>query len=288
MKTIKRKSNILVILTALISVFSISNAQDYYGGGDSWRKKPTDNQQPNDVKNNTEPSGFTTISFGFAEPEGSFASSFGSGYGGYALPGSGYQFSFALPINHSNFGLAFMFGSTTNTYDLNNYVNYLSNSPSTNQYGTFSGGVNNIYSESSILGGLYVTYPVGRLSVDGRLMIGALLNSLPEQAYGKQDSAGNQTIYDLQTSYPTSFAMDAGIGLRYMIVKLGRRQVCLTVNLDYMYSNVTYNTVQVVDYTPFVNPNGVTYETDNSVSGHLPISMLSITFGIGYQFGGDE
>jgi hypothetical protein len=292
MDTLKKKTGILIFFSVLFCVCSISNAQDYYGGGgNSWRKKPAANQPPQDTKE-VEPSGYSSINFGFANPVGSFASSFGNGYGGYALSGIGYNLAIAAPISHSNFGIAFMFGSYTNEYDLNNYVNYLSNSnpyPNGVAYGSVSGGINNIYSESSILGGLYVTYPIGRLSIDGRFMVGALLNSLPEQAYGKIDSAGNQTVYDLQTSYPSSFAVDAGIGIRCLIAKLGRRQLCAMVNIDYLYSKVSYTTTQIVDYTPYANnPSGNYYETYNTISGHLPISLMNITFGLGYQFGGGE
>jgi hypothetical protein len=289
MITMKGKAKILILFCSLVCAYGTGYAQDYYGGGNGgWRKQPqSDQPQQTEDNGNPDPSGYISINFGFAEPEGAFAAAYGSGYSGYALPGSVFHFSVAFPISHSNFGVAFMFGSYNNQYDLTNYINYLSNSSSVNAYGPLSGGVNNIYSESSILGGFYATLPVGRFSFDGRFMIGALLNSLPEQAYGKEDTAGNITTYDLQTSYPTSFAIDAGIGIRCLIAKIGRRQLCAMVNVDYMYSNVSYNTIQVEDYTPYVNPNNLTYETDNSVSGHLPISLLNITFGIGYQIGGE-
>ncbi len=294
MNILKRKAGMLILFSAFVCACSITSAQDYYGGGGgSWRRKPANDQPPpKDAKQNSEPSGYTSINIGLADPVGSFANSFGAGYGGYALSGLGYHFAFAIPISHSNFGLAFMFGGYNNQYDLNNYVNYLANTnpyPNSIEYGNVSGGVNNVYSESSILGGLYVTYPIGRLSIDGRLMAGVLLNSLPEQAYGTVDSANNQTVYDLQTTYPTSFAVDAGIGLRCFIARLGRRQLCAMVNVDYLYSNVSYTTTQVVDYTPSANnPYGNYYESYNTISGHLPISLLNITFGLGYQFGGDE
>jgi hypothetical protein len=286
MDTPIRKLKTLLIFSLFICIYGAAEAQDYYGGGGGgWRRKPQ-NDQPQDKedKGAVEPSGYMTINFGFANPNGDYAAAFGSGYGGYAEPGSDFNFSLAFPIQHSNFGVAFMFGSYANDYDINNYVNYLSNSSSIYGYGVIPGG-NTVYSESSIMGGLYITYPVGRFSFDGRFMIGALLNSLPEQAYGKQDTAYNVTTYDLQTSYPTSLAFDGGIGIRCMIARFGRRQVCATVNLDYLYSNVSYNTEQVVDYTPAANnPNGYTYESDNSVSGHLNIQLLNITFGLGYQF----
>jgi hypothetical protein len=181
-----------------------------------------------------------------------------------------------------------MFGSTSNSYNLNNYISFLNNSSSVYGYGSLEQPVNNEYSASSILGGFYTTYPVGRLSVDGRVMIGALLNSLPEQAYGQENlTTSDIWEYDLQTSYPVSFAVDAGIGLRYMVAKVIGKQVCLMVNVDYLYSNVSYNTTQYEAFQPGNQPNN-SIQYANTITGHLPISLLNITFGIGYQFGGGE
>jgi hypothetical protein len=178
-----------------------------------------------------------------------------------------------------------MFGSYTNTYDNNNFINYISNSSNSGnyEYGSVSGGIDNIYALNSIMGGLYVTYPLGRFSIDGRFMAGVLLSSLPEQAYGKEDTAGNVTTYDMQVSNSVSLAFDAGIGIRCLIVKWGRRQICAMVNLDYLYSNVPYSTVQVEDYYPS-NPNILPTEIDNNINGTLNVSLFNITFGLGYQF----
>jgi hypothetical protein len=288
MDNMKRNGKRLAVCSIFICLASGVFAQDYYGGGNGqWRKRPDDKNQPKDKDAaNPEPSGYMSVNFGFAKPEGSFGAGYGSGYGGYAQSGIIYHFSFAFPISHSNFGLAFMFGSSSNNYDINSFVNYRNNSDLYNYYQAGPGS-NNVYQQSSIMGGLYVTYPLGRLSIDGRVMIGALLNSLPEQYYGKVDTGGNQTTYDLPTTYPTSFAIDAGIGIRYLIAKFGRRQLCAMINVDYLYSNVAYNANEVVDYTPYtVNPsNAITYESYPTASGNLTISLLNITFGLGYQLG---
>ena len=288
---LRRKKAIIFFIFTLLTIASyMSHAQDYYNGGgnnDSWRKKPAENKQPNDLKNTTDPSGYTSINAGFANPVGSFGNPVGNGYGGYALPGFDFDFSFSVPINHSNFGLAFMLGSYSNTYDLNNYINYLNNTSPIYGFGSLQQSVNNIYSETSILGGFYTTYPIGRLSIDGRLMIGALLNTLPEQAYGQENiNTGDIWEYDLQNSYPTSFAVDAGIGLRFMVFKLAGRQVCLMANVDYLYSEVYYNATQL-EATQAANQTSPTYY-QNTITGHLPVSLVNFTFGIGYQFGGGE
>jgi len=266
-----------------------SNAQDYYGGsGGSWRRQPANNnqQQQQTQDSNPEPSGYFSINFGFATPEGSFAATpvytgNDNGYGNYAQPGSMFHFSLGIPINHSNFGVAFMFGSYDNGYDINTFANnngVYALPPNTGQ---------SDYTESSIMGGFYATYPIGKLSIDGRLMLGALLNGLPEQNFYYDDNMNNQWQIDVQPSYPTSLAFDAGVGARYMIAEFGRRKICVMVNIDYMYSNVSYNTQPDV-YETYGSSAGanagttVQYGT-SSISGKIPIQLFNVTFGIGYQ-----
>jgi len=275
----------------LLFLYIGSDAQYYYGAPPpppGPRRSPANNPGGNDAPNTSEPSGYLSLNLGLALPEQSFATEIGSGYGGYAQPGSVYNLSFAFPINHSNFGIALMFGNYGNSYDLDTYVNNL-NYANTNTLSEAVYPDNNFYSATSIMGGLYFTYPIGRLSIDGRLMIGALLCSLPEQDYASEDAAGNIFQYDLQSSNTTGLAGDVGIGLRYLILRLARRPLCAMINVDYLLSNPTYNTEQIVYETPATNnPYGQTYQLVPSptASGHLPISLLTISLGLGYQFGG--
>jgi hypothetical protein len=290
MNIMKRSAGVLLMTGLLVSFYSTGFSQDYYGGDNSsWRKRPEEPQPKDKDNNNPDPSGYMSINFGFANPTGSFASPYGSGYSGYALPGSAFHFSMAFPVKQSNFGFALMFGTYNNTYDNTNYGNYLENSnnnPGILGYAPldegFNGAISNTYQESSIMGGAYATYPIGRLSIDVRLMIGVLLSSLPEQIYGKEDTAQNQTIYDIEPSNSVSLAFDAGIGVRCLIAKIGRRQLCALVNVDYLYSNVGYSVEQDVQYTP-ANPALSPIQSQNSFSGNMTISLVNITFGLGYQ-----
>jgi hypothetical protein len=308
MKIMKRKVKTLLLYCFFAGFCAICNAQDYYGNGNngSWRRKPNNDQQPPKDENITEPSGYLSINFGFATPEGSYGQSFsesaypltgtggvGIGYGGYAQPGFAFDFSLGVPINHSNFGIAFMFGSYNNEYDLNSYVNSLS--ASSINYNVYSASAitgystapsANDYSESSILGGLFFTYPIGRLSLDGRAMLGVLLSGLPEQDIYAIDAANDELQYDVESSNSTSLAFDVGIGARFMIAQFGRRKLCVMVNLDYLYSNVSYSTQQDLYVVPASGANAgyqVSLIPTPAVSGSFPIQMLNVTFGIGYQ-----
>lgn len=301
-------TKILTLCGLLVCSCAAINAQDYYGGNGSWRKQPSNNNNnSNQNTDEAEPSGYISVNFGFATPEGNFGQTYsqnaydpygpnppvGIGYGNYAMPGTAFHFSLGVPINHSNFGVAFMFGSYANQYDINSYVNSLNNSPvSYNPYspspiaGYASAGGDNVYDESSIMGGFFATYPVGRFSFDGRLMIGALLCSLPEQDVYAEDMDGDALQYDVEPSNSTSLAFDVGVGVRFMVAQFGRRKLCLMVNADYLHSDVSYSTQQDLYVVP-VSGNNAGYSTQiipsPSVTGTLPIDLLNITFGIGYQ-----
>lgn len=281
MDTIKSKVKKLAVCSLLICFFAVSNGQqDYYGG--SWRRQPSNNNQnQNQNNNNSEPSGYASINMGFVTPEGSFGEMIGSEYGNYADPGGlAFNFSLGVPINHSNFGLALMFGSYDNNYDINSFAannDVFSLPPQSGQTD---------YSETSIMAGLFVTYPVGRLSIDGRLMGGALLCSLPEQDVGFLDGYGNSWETDIQPTNPTAFAFDAGIGARFLLAQFGSRKLCIMANVDYLYSSVPYSTEQDIYETFASGPNANTtaqYVPSPIVSGHLSMQLMNVTFGIGYQ-----
>ncbi len=310
MEIMKMNVKIIVICCLLGCIVSNSDAQDYYsGGGGSWRRRPADNPPPKDKQDqsNPEPSGYISINFGFANPEATFGQPFpqnsfannynygvGIGYGGYASPGSVFHLSLAFPVNHSNFGVALMFGSYDNQYNLNSYVNALNNSPA--NYNPYSNSpilaystapsTQPDYSASSILAGLFYTYPIGRLSIDARLMLGVLLSDLPEQDVAAIDGAGDQLQYDVEPSSSTSFAVDAGIGARFLVAEIARRKICVMINVDYLYSSISYNTQQDLYVVPATGPNANQLEQLSptpAITGSIPLQLFNVTFGIGYQ-----
>ncbi len=280
MRTLKITSGVLCFL--FVCLYSLSIAQDdappppppsNYGPAARDRAYSQANQEAAIL-----PSGYVSINFGFALPQGGFASSTNNTYGGYAIPGDVFHLSLAFPVNHSNFGLAFMFASYSNEYDLGTYAN------NNLAYAVYPS--QNFYDETAMMGGLFVTFPVGILSFDGRLMAGALLNSLPEQDYTYNDAQGNTFENDLMTSRSTSLALDAGVGVRCLIVRFWGSNLCAMVNVDYLYSNVPYTTQQNIYETPANGPNsGVTEQLipNPILSGHIPVELLNITFGLGYQ-----
>ena len=295
-----RSIRFLLAFALLLSAYSNSFAQYYYGPPPPPRKPPPGAPAQNIDNGIANPTGFLSVNLGLANPEGAFAQQFGSGYGGYAMPGFEFNFALGLPVNHSNFGVAVMVGSYTNTYNNGQWANNLYNDPSPNNYfyqnAIYPGQTVNVYANTSIMVGGYGTLPLGRLSIDARLMVGALIAGLPERTFQFQYNADTLIEDDVQPANPVSFAVDAGIGLRYFIGNFGRRKVCLMLNADYLFSSVSYFTQDYQYMIPNYSYNqfqittqplpGITPTPDvnGNISGTMPIALFSLTFGVGYQF----
>ncbi|HWY98886.1 MAG TPA: hypothetical protein VNY36_07375 [Bacteroidia bacterium] len=224
------------------------------------------------VNEGTPPSGYFEIGIGAAEPINSFAREVGPSYGGYALPGANLNISFGIPIAHSNFGVALMYNYAWNFHDINSYVD---NIQVTDQSNTYMPLGQDVYRESFILGGLFVTIPLQRVSFDFRLMGGLAICALPEVDYGADatsPTASQNFEWDTYNSTSTSFASDLGMNIRFRIYRTS-----IMADIDYLYADPMVNTTQ--QYTDqFGN------STFSHIGGMLPISIMSYSIGIGYQF----
>lgn len=218
------------------------------------------------------PSGYFEIGIGAAQPINSFAREGGSSYGGYALPGVNFNLSFGIPIARSNFGVALMYNYARNFQDINTYVD---NVQMTDQANTYMPLYQDAYRESFILGGLFATIPVERVSFDFRLMGGLAICSLPEVDYGEDATSLTATQnfeWDTYGSTSTSFATDLGMNIRFRI-----HRTSIMAGVDYLYTNPMVSTTQ--QYTDQYGNS-----TYSHVGGMLPISIMSYSIGIGYQF----
>jgi len=218
------------------------------------------------------PSGYFEIGIGAAEPLNNFARATGSGYGGYALPGTNVNLSMGIPIAESNFGVAVMYNYAWNFHDINTYVDNVQMSDQSNTY--FPNGQDS-YRESFILAGLFATIPVDRVSFDFRLMGGLAICGLPEVDYGADATsvtASQNFEWDTYSSTATSFASDLGMNIRFRI-----HRTSIMAGIDYLYADPMVNTTQ--QYTDQYGNSTYTH-----VGGMLPISIMSYSLGIGYQF----
>jgi hypothetical protein len=249
---------------SLTGILNTSTAQEY---------QMTPPPPPSQEYNTVAPTGYFALSLGIAQPIGSFASQPTTGYGGYALTGDNINLSIGIPINHSNFGIAFMFGSFVNDFDMNTYVSNAAISDPSKNYQPFE---QDVYDESFILAGLFATYPINRLSIDVRIMGGVSFCYLPEVDYGA--AVYDPTIsdydnyeWDTYSSRSTSFALAAGADLRYKV-----RRFSLMLGVDFLTTDPTVNTEQ-----QYTDPNGNYSYTH--ITGKVPISIISTSLGIAYQ-----
>jgi hypothetical protein len=218
------------------------------------------------------PTGYFELGIGAGQPLNSFAWNNGTGYGGYALPGGNLNVSFGIPIAHSNFGVAFMYNYAWNLYDVNTYVNNVQISDQSNTYTPL---VQDEYRESFILGGLFATIPLQRISFDFRLMGGLAVCALPELDYeadATSPTASQNFEWDTYGSTSTSFASDMGASIRFRIFRTS-----LMVGIDYLNTDPMVNTTQ-----RYTDQYGAS--TYSHVGGSSPISIISYSLGIGYQF----
>jgi hypothetical protein len=218
------------------------------------------------------PSGYFELGIGAAQPFNSFSRESGAGYGGYALPGTNLNISMGVPIGGSNFGIALMYNYAWNFHDINTYVDNIQMSDQSNTY--FPNGQDS-YRESFILGGLFATIPVDRVSFDFRLMGGLAICGLPEVDYGANatsPTASQDFEWDTYNSTATSFATDMGVNIRFRI-----HRTSIMAGVDYLYADPMVNTT--LQYTDQYGSSTYTH-----VGGMLPISIMSYSLGIGYQF----
>ncbi|HSY76295.1 MAG TPA: hypothetical protein VK890_05535 [Bacteroidia bacterium] len=268
MKNIKS----FIILLVLGGAFITADAQYYYGPpppGPAPAPRHRERQEKTDDEG-SQPSGYFGITIGLAQPVGGFANAVGGGYSGYALPGDNIDVSLGIPINHSNMGIALMYGSYANAFDINGYVANMQLTDQTRSYAPIAGDV---YSEGFLLAGLFITYPVYRFSFDFKLMGGFAFCSLPEVDYGADYNAAGYYNYewDNAASRTTGFAYGLGADMRYRF-----RRASLMIGVDYLGSNPVINSVQT-----YTDPNG--YASYTRLGGSMPISVVSANIGVAYD-----
>lgn len=264
-----------LVLTTLLAALAINmvNAQYTPPQGYNSGQHPVSASQPAMY-----PSGYFEISIGITEPVGPFRNNFGTSYGGYALPGIAFDLSMGIPVNHSNMGIALMYGGSANTFDVNSYVSSLQASDQSRAY---AAQVQDTYNTRFIMGGYFWTWPADRLSFDGRVMIGAALCTLPEVGYTATQynpvfNTNDVYSYDIYSSSSAAFAFDIGGDLRYRF-----RRTSLMLGMDYAFADPYVNTTEQA-----IDPAG--NYSYSRVTGNIPISLFSFNLGIGYQIGGQQ
>jgi hypothetical protein len=286
--------NIKAFLLLLVAgtAFTTADAQYYYGPPPGPPPPPPphhrerEQRQPSDDEG-VSPTGYFGLSIGLAQPVGSFATAFGgtntnstSGIGsvtypgGYAQPGFNFNISLGVPINHSNLGIAIMYGDCSNPFDIGAYTANVAATDPNKQYD--GGDVSDLYSSSFIMVGLFATYPIQRLSLDLKVMGGVALTSTPEIAYSAQqwDATLNQYdqySWDIASANSASFAFGLGADLRLKL-----RRVSLMLGVDFLTTTLSVNSQE-----QYTDPNNNTFYY--RVGGSVPVSVVDPYIGIAYD-----
>ncbi len=261
--------NIKASLFALIlaGVFTSAKAQDNPAPAPA--PVPSYSQPISDFN----PPGYLAFHFGLAQPNGMFASTSGTAYRGYAMPGTAFNLSAGVPVSGSDFGIALMLGSYSNPFNENKYA---ANVQQTDEARSYSADIQDDYVTSSVLVGPFFTIPLNKVSFDFKALIGVALCRLPEvgySAYQYNPTVGTTSTYswDIAPSNSSALAYGLGAGVRY---NFGYWAVM--ANADYLYTNPMYSTN--MQYTDPVGNQSYT-----NMNGNIPISLMSFTIGFGYQ-----
>ncbi len=130
------------------------------------------------------------------------------------------------------------------------------------------------WSVTSVMGGPYLTIPMGRFSVDARLLAGQASAVLPGTTM-----AGNFGITQMSVrttgSQSTALALGGGVSLRY---RLGRA-TSIHLNADYSHADFTFNNLTSTA------TNGDTQSQSSIYSSRRVVSVISVSAGVAVLFG---
>jgi hypothetical protein len=295
-----QKNKTRLILLTLLAISAFAQAQDYPPPSYGYRQPRGRREPPPPQVISPNPKGYVSISLGLANPMGAYGFSTGAGYGNYATQGSIYNLSVGVPLNGSNFGIAFMLGQCLNQFDINTFgTNFYNNPSNLSQIlpstaalsSPYLNSNNPVYNETHLMTGLFFTYPIQRFSFDLRALIGVMFINLPSVSvqYGADPYGSDATDeFDLVPNHSNTvaFAYDLGAGIRYL-VPFFRGNTCIMLNADILQASTSYNVTEThTQWGPAsaTNYGAPTLVTQTSMSGSQPISLFTLSLGIGWQF----
>lgn len=233
----------------------------------------------------TTPTGYISVGGGFNLPIGEYASTQANdNSAGYAKIGLHYQFTAAIPIAKSRFGVVAKAYLLSNELDENALLdNVIASYPSS--YNTsWTLTIDGSQKINSYLGGLYYTIPLNKISIDFRAMAGLYAISVPFRSIELvvQDASGiGFGNYYFNTTVKNSIAYDFGTSLRYSITN----HFCLLLNVDLLrldYERETSQSASTIYYPTNGQSTSTTqYSYDISTK---PIALINCGIGFGYQF----
>ena len=215
--------------------------------------------------------GFVSINAGIGIPMGEFGK-------GYVKTGLNLNLSFAIPLN-PNFGLGIKIGRDASPFDKERFLND-SKSPGLDNitYTLKMYADENSVTRTYFTGGIFAFIPFQKFSLDIGALIGYATHSYPEVIIDyKNFTTGDYGFEDNYVKLENTFAYDLCLGIRYSFTD----KFCGNLNFDFVHTSPeSSGSYRHYSYT---NVNNI-YEYEFSGS-NMPISIFSITAGVGYQFG---
>ncbi len=130
------------------------------------------------------------------------------------------------------------------------------------------------WSVMSVMGGPYISVPLGRFSVDARLLAGRALAVLPNTAMSGNFGTTEMSV-KTTGSQSTALSLGGGLSLRY---RLGR-STSMHLNADYSRADFMFENLSSI-----ATNGGVRSESLNYSSNRI-VSMVSVSAGIAVLFG---
>jgi hypothetical protein len=192
------------------------------------------------------------------------------GEGGFAMPGVSINVLAEMPWKESNWGFAGQIGYNLNKFSMNDYA-----------YG-YNYNSSAFYNSFSIMPGVFAEFKGDKISLEFRVLAGVLICVSPEVKYSGDSITPNfpqstqdtvSITRDIKSYVAGAFAFDIGMGLRYFGTS---SKFIAGINIDYLQAYPTFSPNQVF------TQNGSS--TFSFTSAYCPISLLTVSFTIGYKF----
>lgn len=231
-----------------------------------------DSNNNKDKSIGNKPTSYISINIGSAIPLSDYGNSnqpmYSETQAGYAKKGVGVSIDFAMPINHSQIGIAANVAHYNNKFNNDAYGADLTlNSTAQSTYYSVGAGD---YSINTLMAGIYLTYPIKKFSVDLKILAGYSFCTLPDFSVNSYVINNINTLGNAQTPrvHASAFAYGGNITARYNIYK----HICVLGQVNICGMLPTFPANEHIS-------GGFYYQT----SWKEQITILGFSGGIGYQ-----
>ena len=215
--------------------------------------------------------GYIAIMYGIGIPNNSFAS------GGNAANGKVFSISAAFPGIISHGGIALKFDHGINGFNETGLVQSLNNQIGFSNINCSLTGSVGQYSYSTLLSGLYLTYPSKHITIDARILVGVMFAIEPAFSANYTDQAsGNTGTFTQAEALGNAFAFDMGIEVRYPVL----HKFCIFLSADYLTSSPSFNNITT---GAALNSTGnIVHEIGRETTAGQSFDLSNFSLGIGY------